>query len=92
MLIVGSVGVLVGLLALDKVAEKEKVKLPETKEEEDFPKRIEPKEIEPATVKEKEIIREKEFVKEVVVKVRCPYCQNLYDETLDRCPHCGGAR
>jgi hypothetical protein len=34
----------------------------------------------------KEIIKEKE----VIVKVRCPYCSNLYDETLDKCPHCGG--
>jgi hypothetical protein len=34
----------------------------------------------------KEIIKEKE----VIVKVRCPYCKNLYDETLDKCPHCGG--
>jgi len=38
--------------------------------------------------KEKEIIKEKE----VIVKVRCPYCHNLYDETLNRCPHCGGGR
>jgi hypothetical protein len=37
-------------------------------------------------LKEKEIIREKE----VIVKVRCSYCHNLYDETLDKCPHCGG--
>lgn len=36
--------------------------------------------------KEKEIIREKE----VTVKIRCSYCHNLYDETLDKCPHCGG--
>lgn len=36
-----------------------------------------------ALVKEREIIRE-------VVKIRCPYCGNLYDETEDRCPHCGG--
>ena len=39
-------------------------------------------------VKETEIIREKE----VSVKVRCPYCHNLYDETLDKCPHCGAKR
>jgi len=38
--------------------------------------------------KEKEIIREKE----VIVKIRCPYCGKLYDETLDVCPHCGGKR
>jgi hypothetical protein len=34
-------------------------------------------------VKEREIIRE-------VVKIGCPYCGNLYDETLDKCSHCGG--
>jgi hypothetical protein len=37
-------------------------------------------------VREKEIIREKE----VIVKIRCPYCHRLYDETLNSCPHCGG--
>jgi DNA-directed RNA polymerase subunit RPC12/RpoP len=36
----------------------------------------------------KEIIKESQ----VIVKVRCPYCANLYDEALDRCPHCGGKR
>jgi len=35
---------------------------------------------------EKEVVKEKE----VIVKVRCPYCHKLYDETLDVCPHCGG--
>jgi len=35
-------------------------------------------------VKEKEVIKEK-----VIVKIRCSYCRNLYDETLDKCPHCG---
>jgi hypothetical protein len=42
--------------------------------------------------KEEQIVKEKEIVreKEVIVKVRCSYCNNLYDETLDRCPHCGG--
>jgi len=30
--------------------------------------------------------------KEIIAKVRCPYCANLYDETLDKCPHCGGHR
>ena len=37
---------------------------------------------------EKEIIREKE----IIVKIRCPYCHKLYDETLDKCPNCGGSR
>ena len=36
-------------------------------------------------VKEREIIRE-------IVKIRCSYCGNLYDETLDKCPHCGGKK
>jgi hypothetical protein len=36
-------------------------------------------------VVEREIIRE-------IVKIRCPYCGNLYDETEDKCPHCGGTK
>lgn len=36
-------------------------------------------------VKEREIIRE-------IVKIRCSYCGNLYDETLDKCPHCGAKK
>jgi predicted membrane protein len=43
-----------------------------------------PSEAEPIT-KEKEIIRE-------VVKIRCSYCGNLYDETQDKCPYCGAKR
>lgn len=39
----------------------------------------------------KEVIKEKETIKEVV-KIRCPYCGNLYNETVDRCPYCGGKR
>ena len=39
-------------------------------------------------VHEKEVIKEKE----VIVKVRCTYCNKLYDETLNICPHCGGNR
>jgi uncharacterized Zn-finger protein len=27
--------------------------------------------------------------KEVIVKIRCPYCHGLFDETLNNCPHCG---
>jgi DNA-directed RNA polymerase subunit RPC12/RpoP len=26
------------------------------------------------------------------VKIRCPYCNNLYEEKYDKCPHCGGKR
>lgn len=40
------------------------------------------------SVKEKEIIR----MTKVIVKVKCPYCNGLYDETLDVCPRCGGTR
>ena len=39
-------------------------------------------------IKEKEVVKEKE----VIVKIRCPYCHNLYNESLDKCPHCGGKR
>jgi len=35
---------------------------------------------------------EKTITREVVVKIRCPYCNNLFDETLDKCPYCGGKR
>jgi len=43
------------------------------------------KEGEKQAAKEKEVIREKV----VIVKIRCSNCRNLYDETLDKCPHCG---
>jgi len=35
---------------------------------------------------------EKTTTKEVVIKVRCQYCSNVFDETLDKCPYCGGKR
>lgn len=34
---------------------------------------------------EKEIIRE-------VIRIRCPYCGNLYDENQTKCPNCGANR
>jgi flagellar basal body-associated protein FliL len=34
---------------------------------------------------QKEVIRE-------IVKIRCPYCGNLYDEDQDKCPTCGAKR
>jgi rRNA maturation endonuclease Nob1 len=40
-------------------------------------------------MEKKETVKEKEIVREVIVKMRCPYCHNVYDETLDKCPHCG---
>lgn len=33
------------------------------------------------------IIRERE-----IVKIRCPYCHALYNESYDKCPYCGGKR
>ncbi|MCK4320386.1 hypothetical protein KAW11_02120 [Candidatus Bathyarchaeota archaeon] len=39
-----------------------------------------------------QIVKEKETVKEVIVKTRCPYCRKLYDESNDKCPHCGASR
>jgi len=27
--------------------------------------------------------------KEVIIKIRCSYCGNQFDETLDKCPYCG---
>lgn len=33
------------------------------------------------------IIKEKE-----IVKIRCSYCGNLYDGSLNKCPHCGAGR
>lgn len=37
------------------------------------------------------LVREREIIREIV-KIRCSYCGNLYDETEDRCPHCGGTK
>lgn len=55
---------------------------------EELKSRIGAIEIQAGTIKEKELIKEKE----VIVKIRCPYCHNLYNETLDKCPHCGAKR
>jgi len=35
------------------------------------------------------VIKEKIIIKEVV-KIKCRYCGTLYEQTLSRCPHCGG--
>ena len=37
------------------------------------------------------VIKEREIIKEIV-KIRCPYCNNLYDEKEDKCPYCGGVK
>jgi len=40
-----------------------------------------------------DVVRREEIVrKEVIVKIRCRYCNAVFDETLDRCPHCGANR
>ena len=36
----------------------------------------------------KEIIREKEIVREIV-KIRCRHCGELFEERINRCPNCG---
>ena len=36
--------------------------------------------------------KEVKETREVIVKFRCPYCKYIYDEGLDKCPHCGGKR
>lgn len=38
----------------------------------------------------KEIIREKETVREVV-KIHCRNCGVRFDEKIDRCPNCGAS-
>lgn len=45
-------------------------------------------------ITEDEVMAVKEIIKEtrVIVKIRCQYCSQLYDEALDKCPHCGGRR
>lgn len=42
----------------------------------------------PPHIHEKEIIREKE----ILVKMRCQYCGNTFDEKLDQCPICGAKK
>jgi hypothetical protein len=38
------------------------------------------------------VVREMEIIREVIYKVKCPYCGKLYNEVLDVCPHCGRKR
>lgn len=35
---------------------------------------------------------DKTIIVKEIVKIRCPYCKALYDESKDRCPHCNGSR
>ncbi len=43
------------------------------------------------TVEGTSVVKEREIIREVI-KIRCPYCNNLYAEKYDNCPHCGGKR
>ena len=47
-----------------------------------FPQPTDPK---ADTISKKEIVEE-------TTKISCSYCDNLYDEKSDRCPHCGAPR
>jgi rRNA maturation endonuclease Nob1 len=37
----------------------------------------------------KEVYREREVITREIVKIRCRHCGTLFEEKLDRCPHCG---
>ena len=41
---------------------------------------------------EKTIVREIVKEKEVIVKIRCPYCHKVYDETIDKWSNCSASR
>lgn len=41
-----------------------------------------------AEVSQNQPVIEKEIIREII-KIRCPYCNGLYDEKLDKCPNCG---
>jgi predicted Zn-ribbon and HTH transcriptional regulator len=36
----------------------------------------------------REVYKEREVIREIV-KIRCRHCGTLFEEKLDRCPHCG---
>lgn len=49
-------------------------------------------EIDKPTIEDTEqnnVIKEKIIIKEVV-KIKCRYCNTLFEQSLSRCPHCGG--
>jgi len=41
--------------------------------------------------KQEKVVKEREVIREIV-KIRCPYCHKLYDESQDKCPNCGAPR
>ena len=38
---------------------------------------------------QQQVVGEEMAKKEVIVKVRCSYCGNHFEETLGKCPYCG---
>ena len=42
--------------------------------------------------KQEKVIREREVIVKEIVKIRCPYCHKLYDESDHKCPNCGASR
>jgi hypothetical protein len=65
---------LIPIINLAVSERKSQIKVPSVQSEESH-----------ADVPVREIIKEKE----VIVKIRCPYCKQTYPETLDKCPNCG---
>jgi len=42
--------------------------------------------------KQEKVVREREVIVKEIVKIRCPYCHKLYDESDHKCPNCGASR
>jgi len=42
--------------------------------------------------KQEKVVKEREVIVKEIVKIRCPYCRKLYDESNDKCPNCGASR
>jgi len=42
--------------------------------------------------KQERVVREREVIVKEIVKIRCPYCHKLYDESDHKCPNCGASR
>lgn len=40
----------------------------------------------------RESVKKEIIIQREIVKIRCPYCGRLYEETHDKCPHCGAGR
>lgn len=42
--------------------------------------------------RQEKVVREREVIVKEIVKIRCPYCHKLYDESDNKCPNCGASR